>query len=129
MPATRRVRLGASSRGALPGLPWARERRAQIVDLAPAIAQPFGTGPYLPFGFGPLEEIAIILRVKRSDSFGLAALAQLFQSVGARRVEQAMIGNVAADVGRNQRFCREVRDRFENIGGADAVFGGNRSPC
>jgi hypothetical protein len=40
-----------------------------------------------------------------------------------------MISHVAADVGRNQRFCREVRDRFENIGGADAFVGGNRSRC
>jgi hypothetical protein len=32
------------------------ERRAQIVDLAPVIAQPFGRGPPLPFGFGPLED-------------------------------------------------------------------------
>jgi hypothetical protein len=26
-------------------------------------------------------------------------------------------------------FAREVRDRFENIGGADAFVGGNRSRC
>ena len=105
------------------------ERRAQIVDLAAVIAQPFGRGPRLPFDFGPLEQTAVIFGVAAREPLAFAALAQLFQSVGTRRVKQAVISHVAADVGRNQRFCREVCDRFENIGGADAVVGGNRSRC
>jgi hypothetical protein len=46
---------------------------------------------------------------------------------GILRWREPVISHVAADVGRNQRFCRDVRDRFENIGGADAFVGGNRS--
>ena len=82
-----------------------------------------------PIRFRRARRDRVILRVKRSDPFDLAALAQLFQSVGTRRVEQAVISHIAADVGRNQRFCREVRDRFENIGGIDAVVASSCSRC
>ncbi len=60
------------------------ERRAQIVNLAPVISQPFGRGPSLPFA-RPLEQIAIMPGMTAPDRLQLATFAEFFERAGPRR--------------------------------------------
>jgi hypothetical protein len=68
--------------------------------LAPVIGQPFGRRPRFPFGFGPLEELAIVFRVTARELLALAGFAELVERISAGRVEQAVARNGAVDPSR-----------------------------
>ena len=91
------------------------ERRPNVIDVVPVIGQHIECGTRLPFGLGPLEDVTIIFRVPLSDGSKLAGMGQLFQSVSARRIEQAMMGRIATDIGRDQRLRGKIGDTFVNM--------------
>ena len=55
------------------------EPGAQIVDLTPIFGEPFGRGPRLQFGFGPLEEVPVMFSVAAFGPFALAPFVEPFE--------------------------------------------------
>ena len=88
------------------------EGRAQVVDVRPVGSQPLGGGPRLQFGLGMLEEVSIVLGVASRDVVEFGASGELLARVGARRLEQPVVHDRAADVRRQERLAHQVRDRI-----------------
>src|SRR5690349_6185061 len=78
------------------------EGRAQVVEVGPVRNEPLGGGPRLQLGLGMLKEIAIVLAVASRKLVELGALDELFTSVGARRLEQAIAHDLAGDIRRQE---------------------------
>jgi hypothetical protein len=75
------------------------QRRAHIVDLWCASAQPLCRKAGVPFRLGLLGQIAKIRRMAPGDQVMLTALHQVLASISARRIEQPIMRLVAAQVG------------------------------
>jgi hypothetical protein len=78
------------------------ERRAQVVDLTPVVDRPLRRGSRLQFGLGLLEKIPVILGVAAREPFAFPALAELFDRVGPRHVEQAVARDAAVNLRHDQ---------------------------
>src|ERR1700730_4277246 len=91
------------------------ERGAQVVDLAPIIGQPFGGGARLQFGLGPLEQVAVIFGVAARDRFELTALAELFERISPRRVEQAVARYGGVGLGCDERFRDQAGEALDDF--------------
>src|ERR1700722_10685636 len=85
---------------------------------------PFFDRLRLPFGFGLLEEVPQVFEVTARDSIKLAALAEFFQRIRTRGIEQPVHRFRGADVSHDERFHDEARDVFCGIGGGVLSAGG-----
>ena len=56
-------------------------------------------------------------------------LGELFKGVCARRFQQAVIGNIATDIGRNERFGREIRQALDHLDAGDRLVAGDVLGC
>ena len=91
------------------------QRRPHVVDLAAVRGQPFGGGPRLPFGLGPLEEIPKVFGVASGHLVEFAAVGELLERVGPRRLEQPIARDCARDIRRDQRLRDQVRDAVDDL--------------
>jgi hypothetical protein len=64
---------------------------------------------------GPLEEIAVIFGMVARDRFQLAAVAELFERVGPRRVKQAVARDGAVDLRRDERFRDQAGNAVDDF--------------
>ena len=60
-----------------------------------------------------------------SQAGGIRTLGQFLKSVRARRVEQTVIGDIAADIGDDERFHCQVRDARDHIDPGNLVVADN----
>ena len=72
------------------------------------LGEPSGRPTCFQFGFGPLEQVPIILGVAAREPFALAAHAKLLDCVRAGRVKQPEPRFGAADIRDNQRFRHQI---------------------
>jgi len=109
--------------------PFRRHRPAKRPSRVPRaklsiwalISEPFGRESRLPFVSAPSEEIADNIRVEALLTRSIAALAQLFQSVGAHRIKKAVDKSRRCLMSSKSAICARSR-RFENIGRYCAVW-------
>ncbi len=78
------------------------EGQAYVVDVGPVGSEPLGRGPRLELRLGTLEEVPIVLGVTPRDAVQFGALDELLARVGARRLEQAIVHDRAADIRRQE---------------------------
>ncbi len=100
------------------------ERRAQIVNLTPVVAEPFGREVRVQFSFGQFEETPVIFRVATREPFAFAGFSELLKHVGASRIEQPVAPTGSADLCHNER----LRDQAEKAVGKLPANRFRRSP-
>ena len=89
--------------------------------------QPLGLRPRFALGFGGREQGSIIFRVTAGGLLEFARALQLLQGVEARGVEEAILSDFAARIGRDQRFADEVCDAIDDPGRTRIGGDGDRS--
>jgi len=89
------------------------QRRADIVDAASLIGQPFGHRPRLPLALGPLEQIPVVFGMAPRHLFELAGLGKLIERVSAHRLEQPIIHRRAGAIRNDERFLDQVRNMVD----------------
>ncbi len=62
-----------------------------------------------------LEEVSIVLGVASREVVQFGALDELLARVGARRLEQTIVHDRAADIRRHERLAHQVRDRIGDL--------------
>ena len=78
------------------------ERRAQIIERRAVRGQPLGGRLGVPLRVRAFEEITVILGMAPRAALDLAALGELLAGVGARRFEQPIRRDGAAEIDRDQ---------------------------
>ena len=73
-----------------------------VIDVGPVRREPLGGGPRLELGVGMLEEVSIVLGVASRDVVEFGASDELLARVGARRLQQAVVHDLAADIRRQK---------------------------
>ena len=86
------------------------EAGAHIVDMPAVNRKPFVLRRRFALGLGAREVDAVEFGVAARGLLLLAAGAQFFQRVGPRRVQQAIMRRLAAQIGGDQRLRRQARD-------------------
>ena len=80
-------------------------RRLSICAPVVAPSHSVDRPPY-PFGFGPLEQVAVVFRMAAREPFALAAFDKLLERIGACRVEQPVAHDGAVDCPRRRAIWR-----------------------
>ncbi len=65
------------------------------------------------------EKVSIVLSVTSREVVEFGAADELLARIGARRLEQAIVHNRAADIGAHERLAHQVRDRIDDIRSGD----------
>ena len=78
------------------------ECRAQVIELGPVRGEPFARRLRPPLSVSALKEIAVVLGVAPPEALDLTALGELLPGVCARRLEQAIPRDGAADIDRDE---------------------------
>src|SRR4029077_8475885 len=83
-------------------------RGSYVADPAGVSGEPFRLGKLLPIALGILQYGATISGVPAGDWRSLVALRELLARRRARELEQAIIGDLAADIGGHQGFRDQI---------------------